>query len=61
MKNLDIREEIKSAGLFFWQVADGLHTTDSSFSRKLRHELSDAEKTRIRQIIAELIASGEAV
>lgn len=61
MRNLDIREEIKAAGLFFWQVADGLHTTDSSFSRKLRHELPDSEKAKIRQIIAELTANREAV
>lgn len=61
MKNLDIRNEIKAAGLFFWQIADGLHTTDSGFSRKLRHELPEAEKARIRQIIAELTAGGEAV
>lgn len=54
MHNQDIRAEIKSAGLFFWQVADALGINDGNFSRKLRRELSDDEKSRIRCIIAEL-------
>ena len=54
MKNLDIRTEVKSAGLRLWQIADGLGIDDSRFSRKLRHELPEAEKQRIRNIIKDL-------
>lgn len=54
MKNLDIRTEVKSAGLRLWQIADGLGIDDSRFSRKLRHELPEAEKQRIRDIIVDL-------
>ncbi len=54
MKNSDMRQEIKSAGLRLWQIAEALGMQDSNFSRKLRHELSDAEKTEIRGIIADL-------
>ena len=61
MKNQDIRTEIKSAGLYFWQIADSLGMNDGNFSRKLRHELSAEEKARIRAIIAELSAQKEAV
>lgn len=61
MKNQDIRQEVKSAGLFLWQIAEVLGVTDSNFSRKLRHELSDREKVKIREIIAELTTAGEAV
>ena len=61
MKNQDIRNEIKAARLYLWQVADVLGLSDSNFSRKLRHELSDEEKARIRTIIAELSAQREAV
>lgn len=61
MENLDIRNEIKAAGLYFWQVADALGINDGNFSRKLRHELPDKEKTRIRAIITELSAQREAV
>ena len=53
MCNQDIRNEIKWAGLMLWQVADSLGIADSSFSRKLRKELTDADKERIRQIIRE--------
>lgn len=59
MKNVDIRGEIKQAGICFWQVADALGMTDGNFSRKLRHELSNAEKAQIRQIIADLCKEGE--
>lgn len=54
MKNQDIRAEITVAGLRFWQVADALGINDGNFSRKLRHELPDEEKAKIRGIIADL-------
>ena len=54
MKNSDIRQEIKSAGLRLWQIAEALGMQDSNFSRRLRHELSEAEKVKIREIIADL-------
>ncbi len=54
MKNLDIREDVRAAGLKLWEIADALGIADSNFSRKLRHELPDEEKNRIRGIIAEL-------
>ncbi len=54
MANQDIRMEVKSAGLRFWQIADKLGINGGNFSRKLRHELSDTEKGYIRGIIAEL-------
>lgn len=54
MKNDDIKNEVKSAGLRLWQIAEALGMQDSNFSRRLRHELSDAEKAKIREIIAVL-------
>lgn len=54
MKNLDIRNEVRNAGLRLWQVADCLGINDGNFSRKLRHELSESEKAKIRAIIADL-------
>ncbi|MFQ6830792.1 hypothetical protein [Butyricicoccus pullicaecorum] len=59
MKNQDIRTEIKSAGLFFWQIADALGMNDGNFSRKLRHELSEEEKCRIREAIKALREGGD--
>jgi len=59
MNNQDIRQEIKEASLKYWQVADAYGCADGTFSRKLRKELPECEKQRIRQIIADL--SREAV
>ena len=58
MKNFDIRLEIQAAGLRHWQVAEALGMQDSNFSRRLRHELSAAEKEKLRAIIAELSREG---
>lgn len=54
MKNKDIRERAKAAGVKLWQIAEKLGILDSTFSRKLRYELSEAEKEKIFNIIDEL-------
>lgn len=51
MSNTDVRTEIKAAGIKLWQIADCLGYTDSTFSRKLRKELSEEEKSKIRGVI----------
>jgi len=57
MSNADIREEIKAAGLKLWQVAYALGIkSDANFSRKLRRELSEKEKSNIRAVIVQLKA-----
>lgn len=53
-KNLDIRQEAKNAGVFIWEIAEGLGMHDTNFCRRLRHELPDKEKARIREIIREV-------
>ncbi len=55
-KNQDIRLAAGAAGIRLWQIADRLGMTDGNFSRKLRHELPDSEKVRIREIIEQLKA-----
>lgn len=54
MRNVDIRTEVKEAGVKLWQVAEQLGMSDSAFSRYLRHELTELQKARIRKIIREL-------
>ena len=61
MKNQDIRNEIKTAGLYLWQIADELGINDAAFSRKLRYELADAEKMKIYGIIEKLSSHKEVV
>lgn len=58
-RNEKIREEIKQAGLMYWQVAEKLNVNDGNFSRKLRKEFSEAEKDQVRNIIKELIKERE--
>lgn len=52
--NQEIRREAADRGIKLWRIADRLGITDSYFSRKLRHELPDGEKEKIKTIIAEL-------
>lgn len=52
--NNDIKLQAKISGVRLWQVAQRLGITDSTFSRKLRNELSEKEKERIFNIIEEL-------
>lgn len=59
IQNQEIRLEAAGCGIKLWQIADKLGITDSYFSRKLRHELPDGEKEKIRTIIAELAQEGE--
>jgi len=56
MSNTDIKNEVKQSGVYLWQIADRLGINDGNFSRKLRKELSEAEKERIRSIIKDLKA-----
>ena len=59
LENKDIRAAIATAGLKMWQVADGLGIADTTFCRKLRHELPIEEKELVYAVIREL--SGEVV
>lgn len=52
--NSDIRQAISASGLYLWQVAEALSITDTTFSKKLRCELSDDYKQRIYAAIDEL-------
>lgn len=54
MTNKDIRTEIYLSGLKYWQIADCIGICAETFSRKLRHELPEDEKAKIRSVIKEL-------
>ena len=54
MCNTDIREYAVKNNVRLWQVAQELHINDGNFSRKLRVELSQEEKQRIKDIIDKL-------
>ena len=54
MCNKEIREAAEQAGVCLWQIAERLGVNDGNFSRKLRRELSENDRTRVMEIIAEL-------
>ena len=54
MCNKEIREAAKQAGVCLWQIAERLGMNDGNFSRKLRRELSEVDRARVMEIIAEL-------
>lgn len=55
MANLEIRITARQARIPLWRLAEKVYgIADSQFSRKLRHELPDAEKAKILQAIEAL-------
>lgn len=54
MRNQEVREAAKNAGVFLWQIAAEYGVNDGNFSRKLRQELPAAEKEKILEIIERL-------
>lgn len=58
MNNLEVREAIKRARLFGYEVAAALGMSETSFSRKLRRELPPEEKTRVLAAIEKLSKEG---
>ena len=54
MCNKEIRDAAKKAGVRLWQVADAYGINDGNFSRRLRKEFTQAEKSLILSIIDRL-------
>lgn len=55
MKNAEIKNKLKQAKIFQWQLADKLIISEMSLVRKLRYELSEEEKQKILTAIDELV------
>lgn len=56
--NADIRQEMKSANVRLWQVADQLKCHESTLIRRLRHELDPEEKKAVRSAL-EAVKNGK--
>lgn len=56
MTGAEVRMLVYGNGLKLWQVAEGLGIRDDSFSRKLRHDLSDEDTQKILAIVEKLKA-----
>ncbi len=51
MKNMEIRKKILESGVRQWMIADWLGITETTFSKKLRKELTDEEKGKVLKAI----------
>lgn len=54
MCNADIRAEAKEKGVFLYEIAEKMGISEPTMTRKLRRELSEAQKAEFRNIIVEL-------
>lgn len=53
--NMDIRRELKEANIPLWRLGQIMRCSEMTMVRRLRTELSEAEKNVIRQLIKEII------
>lgn len=58
-KNLEIRNALAKTGMCEWQLADVLGVSESTITRWMRHEMSDAKKAEIIGAIHEYKGRGE--
>lgn len=49
--NMDIRRKAMENGVPLWKVAVSLGMSESGFSRKMRYEMNDDDKTKVFQAI----------
>ena len=51
MRNIEIRVRAKERGVFLWEIASAMGVSDMTITRKLRKELSTAEKEKLMEVI----------
>lgn len=54
MPNMDIRIYLKERRVPLWRLADALSIHENTLLRRLRHELPEAEKARLRAIVDDI-------
>ena len=54
MANDEVKAYAKQAGVRLWEVAERLHITDVSLSKKLRYVLDPEYKSRIIKIVDQI-------
>lgn len=57
--NYDLRTAAKNAGVPLWAIADVLHISEPTMTRKLRRELPEKEKQQVFGIIEQLAKEAE--
>lgn len=51
MANEELKRDLRKAGITLWQVADMLEVSESTMTRKMRHELPKEEYEKIIAMI----------
>lgn len=51
MANEDIRLFAKEKGVFLWEIANYLGVSEPTMTRKMRGELPESEKEKLRKVI----------
>lgn len=54
MKNKEIKESLKKANIYQWELAESLGIGESTFCRKMRKEFTEEEKRDILNAIDKL-------
>lgn len=49
--NIDIRNKARENGVPLWKIAESLGMSETGFSRKMRYEMNDDDKTKVFQAI----------
>lgn len=55
--NIQIRGDLRAARVPLWQIADELGVSESTVLRRLRHELTPADRERYREALARIKAA----
>nr|WP_296168303.1 hypothetical protein [uncultured Ruminococcus sp.] len=55
--NMDIRTAAKNSGVRFWEIAQAMHISEPTITRKLRCELSAEQKSEILAVIKSIAAA----
>lgn len=58
MKNRELRDTIAEMGLKYWQVADAIGISYSTFTVWMRHELTGEKLKRVQSALVELGKDG---
>lgn len=56
MRNEAIKAALKQNAVYQWEVAELLGIPESTFSRKLRHELPEADRDNVLKAIEKIAA-----
>jgi hypothetical protein len=59
LKNIDVREALKSRNIKWWEVCDYLGISQCTLSRQLRYELPDDYKAKIISAVEAISANEE--